>query len=271
MCVDDGCGVRTLIFGCIFGLFGLIGMLCMTAGYVANTNNNNALVSDVCATQGYTIVSKQCSYTCYCDSKGNNCRTCYYTCFDGFIFINITDIVNMYRIYVLTADHVADVNNYLSFNYPVGRPFTCYRTTQEPIDVRLTKYDANSSFIAGLVFLSLAAVILIVWIIVECCFSGPEILACLCFGICSRCSEYKIHRRRMKLEAENRKRLEEERLEEEERKARVSFAHDVEQPPTFDSNLPPYNPDALGGEIGEIGERPSAPSLTESQMTHNIV
>lgn len=157
----DSCGGRLIIFGSVFLLFGLIGMLCMTAGYVANTNNNNALISDTCITQAYSVVAKQCSYTCNCDSKGQNCHTCYYTCFDGFIFVNITNIVNSYRIYVLTADRVSDIDYTLSINYPIQKPFTCFRTTQQPISVRLSMYDANSSFIAGIVFLSFAAATLL--------------------------------------------------------------------------------------------------------------
>lgn len=264
MC-DSDCGFISIICGVIFGLFGVIGMLCMTAGYVANTNNNNALITDMCTTQAYSVVAKQCSYTCNCDSKGNNCHTCYYTCFDGFIFVNITNIVNMFRIYVLTADRVSDVDYYLSINYPVNKQFTCYRTTVEPIDVRLTRYDANSSFIAGIVFLSLAAATLVTYIIILCCLFASDIISCLCDGvICSRCSESKFRRQRKKLEAKNRKREEQERLEEEQRKARNSFIHDVEQPPPsppsiVEYNSSPYNPN--------YDAKPTAPPLTQSQMT----
>lgn len=107
------------------------------------------------------------------------------------------------------------------------------------------------------------------WIVVECCFSGPDIFDCLCEGICnccSRCSENKLRRQRKKLDAEKRQRLEAEQLEEE-RKARNSFIYDVTQPPAPSYSQSPYNPNAPIIS-GEEAAKPTAPPLTQSQMTY---
>ena len=200
--------LRLLIFGLLFLLFGLIGMLCMTAGYINNSNKNSQLVQGTCVTQSHAVIGKTCSYTCNCND--DICHTCYRPCYDGYINVNIQNIVTMAPIYIITLiSSPYDVNNYLTTFYPISGEFRCYYSgsNETSVQVQINLNDANSSFIAGLVFLSLAAVVLLIWIIFEMIAFCPSFLSSFgdyIAGCCGHCKkkylDYK--QKRKELEAE---------------------------------------------------------------------
>ena len=80
-----GCCCKLLVFGLPALVCALIGMLCLTAGYVSNSNKNSQLTKAMCGTLSYSIRARLCSYSCNCDNQGHNCQTCTYPCFDGYV------------------------------------------------------------------------------------------------------------------------------------------------------------------------------------------
>lgn len=177
MCYDsDSCRnnfcLRLLIFGGLFLLFGIIGLLCFTAGYVNNTNFNYGLTKTSCVTNSTYVVADTCSYTCNCDNNGKNCNTCYYTCYDGYVVAIITGITLGSPFEVVgNLKQYSDVSAYLNTNYPIRSSFSCYYNSNANItgqvQIYLNPKDAQSSYIAGLVFCGFAATVLLIWIIIE--------------------------------------------------------------------------------------------------------
>jgi len=283
MCDGDGC-CRLVIFGPIFLVFALIGMLCLTAGYVNNTNFNNNLSKGTCVTKSTYVLADTCSYTCNCvtDSQGHStCHTCYYTCYDGYVVAAIDGVTQGSAFEAVSSLQTTyDATNYLNANYPTGKLFTCYYTganSTGQVQVYLNPKDANSSYIAGLVFCGLAAAVLLAYVIVELIVCGPAL--CDCFASC--CYNCRRSRENRRLARETRHKTEkQERDQENERKELElelkkkeleiqkqqldqSFAA---RPEDFTPPPPMYNPNAYPptASSGEQLITPSAPPLSES-------
>jgi hypothetical protein len=183
---DDACCCSSVILGIIFGLFALIGMLCMTAGYVNNKNKNGNMVPAACQTLFSQIQTDSCYRSCCSTDSNGKCIGCYYVCYSGYVTASIENITVGSVLKVYTNDLYANVNAYLNVNYPNGRFFSCYYTYGSSVSLFLGLFDVQGPYIAGIVFLSLAALVLLIWIII----AFPWLLDCLggcCTGCCSRC------------------------------------------------------------------------------------
>jgi hypothetical protein len=178
MCDGDEC-CWSAILGSIFGVFALVGLLCMTAGYVNNRNKNGVMVLATCAVVSTQTLPDSCyNYCCYTDSD-NNCVSCYQPCFSGYVDASIPNITDGSTFKVFSDRAAINVNAYLSVNYKVGKLFSCFYTfSGSSVSIQLGLSDIQGPYIAGLVFLSLAAFVLIIWFIILC----PSILDC--FGAC---------------------------------------------------------------------------------------
>lgn len=172
----EGCDTLAFIFGGIALVFGIIGGACM-GSYAVNRDKNTQLVPATCIAQSYSIVSRTCFTSCNCDSKGSNCQSCPYTCFDAYVVTDIPDVVTGRLVLILNLRSASDALAYMQVNYPLTKPYPCYYSGSAAtanVDIRLFTYDSNSSFIAGLVFLGLASVVLLVWLIVVCVVCVPD-------------------------------------------------------------------------------------------------
>ena len=244
MCDDECCCCSTVILGPIFGVFALIGLLCMTAGYVNNMNMNNAMVAAVCQTMSYQIQPDSCYRGCCSTDSNGKCIGCYYTCYSGYVTASIQNITTGSTIKVYTNDLYNNVNAYLSVTYPTGKLFSCYYTyntkrassgvrkenlktnrmgkriekivqsIQHGVRLGLSKIqeikhgiidvknqnqkrsvtiflglnDVQGPYIAGLVFLGLAAAVGLVWLII----AFPFLIECFCGccgNMCEACSD----------------------------------------------------------------------------------
>jgi hypothetical protein len=175
----EGCATVALIFGSAFLVFGIIGGACM-GSYAVNRDKNTQLVPATCLAQTYSIVARTCFTTCNCDSKGANCHSCPYTCFDAYVVTDIADVVTGRAVLILNLRSAADALAYMQINYPLAKTYPCYYSgsaATADVDIRLFTYDSNSSFVAGLVFLGLACVVLLVWLIVACVIFLPVVLS----------------------------------------------------------------------------------------------
>ena len=237
MC-DNFC-VRLLIFGLPCLVFGLIGMLCFTAGFVANTNFNNGLSRATCITKSTQVKANTCSYKCNCDGDGN-CQTCHYTCYDGYVTAAIQSITLGTQFQVINSLKTSfDVSNYLDTNYPINSEFTCYYNSNVNTTGRLEIYlgpkDAQSSYIAGLVFCGFAATVLLVWIIVEiiiCIPSCMDSVSDCCNNIRRNGQMKKAERNRVK-EQKMANKLREEELTRSKEESYKPTKEDYEAPPAI--------------------------------------
>lgn len=189
MCDEECCCCSSVILGPTFGVFALIGMLCMTAGYVNNMNKNAAMVPATCNAISYQIQPDSCYRGCCSVDSNNKCIGCYYTCYSGFVTASIQDITPGSTFKVYTNDQYSNVNAFLSVNYPSGKLFSCFYTyTGSAVAIALGLNDVQGPYIAGLVFLGLAAAVGLVWLVI----AFPTLLSC-CFGCCSdmcdRCTD----------------------------------------------------------------------------------
>lgn len=196
MCVDDDtCCCSSVILGIIFGIFALIGLLCMTAGYVNNRNKNGNLVPATCQTISSETLPDSCYKSCcYFDSDGE-CVGCTYTCYSGYVKAAVENITAGSVLKVTTRDLYTDVNAFLNVYYPVGRLFSCYYTFGYSVSLYLGLYDIQGPYIAGIAFLALAALALLIWIILSvpwlyncCCSNCSNCCSSNCSGCCSGCS-----------------------------------------------------------------------------------
>lgn len=160
-----GCYCKLLVFGLPALVCALIGMLCLTTGYVGNSNKNAQLSEATCGTLSYSIRARLCSYTCNCDSQGKNCQTCTYPCFDGYIVVAIQNVVTGATILVTQGARASnDVLVLMQTNYPINGTFRCfYSGIGASAQVYLSMFDADTSFIVGLVFCGLACLFLLIW------------------------------------------------------------------------------------------------------------
>jgi len=196
-------GVIRLIVGIIVGICGLIGMLCLTAGYVANRNHNATQIPAECLCIDHLIVKSRCSYSCRCrtityDCGRTNlcsrtvCDTCYKDCYYGYVNLTIVNVVYDVFKYVIRYDHEHTVINYLNEHFPIGSSTKCYYDKDKHFDISFDLKDEEGPYVAGLVFCLLAALFLVAWGIFEltiliaycvnrCCFKhNKKSLAPLC-------------------------------------------------------------------------------------------
>jgi len=274
MCESFGC--RAVIFGSLFLLFGLIGMLCMTAGYVVNTNFDNGLKKTTCTTLSSYVLAAQCSYSCFCNSNGK-CQVCYYTCYNCWVVALIAGVTPGSTLQVASGlQSTIDATSFLSIDYPNNGTFTCYYNYNStgPVNIYLNQRDAQSSFVAGLVFCGLAAAVLLVWIIIEIVAFLPEILdtiegccgACFgacgaCFGACGTCRHNcatKLNRAK-----ENRRAAKEAKAVADARAAQIAFEEAERKRREFVPTAEDYAPPSTQAP-------PSAPPLRDSVVTENI-
>lgn len=214
-----GCGCRFLIFGLVFLGLGLIGMLCLTAGWINNSNLNDALTF---TDKAVTVTSQSWATTCsYCCSNSDGCDTCYRTCFYGVISLEIPNVTTPFTIDLQVVSGITernDVDVFLSTNFPIGKTFKCYYSGRgQSTHVQLQPNDSETSKIVGIVFCSFAAAVLVVWLIVEAIICMPD-----CLGSVSQCcSDCSIRRERSKRERDriaNDKRVAKEQREMEEQR-----------------------------------------------------
>jgi len=158
-------------------VFALIGLLCFTAGYVSNKKHNDNQVKAQCHFTEHDIREKQCSYSCTCRTSyypcGENqcssttCSTCYKTCYDGYVSIDIPDIVSSVWMFILNNDDFSVVQNELNVNYAIGSQTLCYYDKNDNQKISFGLKDSQSSYIVGIVFCSLAGIVLLIWGIIE--------------------------------------------------------------------------------------------------------
>jgi len=267
-CRDNFC-CRLVILGPITLLFGLVGMLCFTAGYINNSNFNSGLSKTTCTVRATSVVADTCYYTCNCDNDGKNCQSCPYTCYDGYVTASISGITLGSSFEVIHGFKFSnDVTNYLNTNYPNGTLFTCYYNTNANItgqaQIYLNPKDSQSSYIAGLVFCGLAATSLLIWIIIELFAFAPVLFGEIGEGISNCCysCRRKIDQRQAAIDDKQRYALEQdlERKRHELEKTDVTNVTPEDFIPPSYSNMPEqyYQPPV------NYSEKPSAPPLTES-------
>ena len=171
---------QRLIIGLVFIFLGLVGMLCLTAGYIANKTRNNSRIKATCVFTAHQIRHKLCSYQCNCVTKSYPCgeiichspycQTCYKDCYDGFVVVEIPDIVKDIWIYILHGDDDEGYHlNYLNTFYPIGDEHQCYydnttNTIRLSYDVLKNEQDP---YIAGIVLCAFAGGTLLVWSVIE--------------------------------------------------------------------------------------------------------
>lgn len=266
-CDEDDFGLRCLFLGIPFLVCGLIGMLCMTAGYVVNSNANNQLRVGNCVTQSWFIQQTRCTNTCCSKDHDGNCISCTFTCYNSVVYVNIADVAQNDPVTVAGgANTAADAQALLQVNYPIGGSFRCYyqvsNTSSVPIQLNLN--DAMSSYIAGLFFLSAAALILLVWIVIEFCIFGIPCIAG-CFDSCGDCCRNTRRQKREQKERERRERLEQE--EQMERQNQIKLQEDSEiaaaaviPPNAFEQPIPSapsgYDMGLRSSEMGLKKEEP---------------
>lgn len=180
MC-DSDCCVRALIFGLIALVFGLVGMLCMTAGYVNNTNFNDDITKATCVVVSSTVQAGTCTESCNCN--GNNCGICTFTCFNAIVTASIAGVTSGSTVEVVGGLLTpSDATAYLAADFPNGASFVCFYNTNAnntgQVSIFLSERNAESSFIAGLVFCGLTAATILIWIVVEIIVCGPDIADC---------------------------------------------------------------------------------------------
>ena len=182
MADDECCCCASWILGPLFGLFALIGLLCMTAGYLNNMNINGSMVHATCLSTSYQILPDSCYRSCCTtDSKGK-CVGCSYICYSGYVTASIENITTGTVFKAFTDDLYTNVNAYLTVHYPSGKLFSCYYTFGTSVSIFLGLTDVQGPYIAGLVFLGLAAAVGLVWLII----SIPYLFECFgdCCGVC---------------------------------------------------------------------------------------
>lgn len=185
------CKTRVSLF-LLFLIPGIIGMLCMTAGYVNFTNKNDRFVKATCECIKTQIVRDSCYDACCYHDKDNDCVGCYYDCYSGIVNADIENVtVKTYPINVYTSDYKNKVNAFLNVNYPIGKLFRCYYTFKnDHVVISVNKYNTLQPFIAGIIFLSISGLFLLFWIIFESCTCSPYCCGHLyeaCFDCCSHC------------------------------------------------------------------------------------
>lgn len=192
------CKIRLIFFG-LFLVPGLIGMLCMTAGYVNYNNKNEKYVSATCQCVSTQIINDRCYDSCCYRDDEDDCVGCYYDCYSGIVNADIENVtIKAYALKVYTNDYKNKVNAYLNVHYPLNKLFHCYYTFQDDnVVISLSMYNTFPPFVAGLVFLSISGIFLLIWLICECCTFGAILCDTLphccgniyecCFSCCSRC------------------------------------------------------------------------------------
>lgn len=275
MCTSNECRDNTccyfIIFGIIFVVFGLIGMLCFTAGYINNKNFNEQQTIATCTVVSSYVQSDTCSYSCNCD--GSSCSTCYYTCYNGVVYASIPSVTSSSPVTVVYyLDKSSQVTSYLQYRYPNGASFICYYNTNfqssGSVQIKLGLRDYTTSFYVGIVFCSLAAVTLLVFLIFMAYGYLPIFFECIgdcfvscCFTIKTRLNENKRNRQLKKKQREDIKKQQEiEKLERGQfETSQVSLSNEYVIPPQQQivATAPPLD------ESQKI--QPSAPPLRQSE------
>jgi hypothetical protein len=194
-------------------------MLCFTAGYINNKNFNEHQVYATCTVISSQVVSDRCSYSCNCDSKGQNCATCYYTCYNGWITVSIPAITQGTQVDVV--DHLQtsnDVTLYLQNKYPLGSSFGCYYNndvnTTGTVQVQLGLKDYITSYNVGLAFGGIAAVAVLIFIVLMAYGFLPLLFECIGDSFANCCGNIRRHKDQRRAVREGRRRVDELRKQE---------------------------------------------------------
>lgn len=204
-----GC-THVLVFGSIVLVFGIIMAGCFI-GATVNSNNNQRLVPASCKTESTAIVTTSCTNACCTFDANNQCMSCTYTCYDGYVTASIPNITTSTSFRACNYDFSSSVNAYLNVNFPVGRTFGCFYTFDgSVVSIRLSYYPVQTVWIAGYVMGGIAATALLVWIVWELVVWLPQI------DWCRPCNHIKAQRAAVKLQiatAQAREKREQEILE----------------------------------------------------------
>lgn len=165
--------IYRISFGITFGILAVVGLLCMTAGYVANKKFNRELKEAICKITAHDIIKRRCSYTCHChtiiinEQSHIRCRTCYRDCYYGYIIIEITNVINNFYKYIINYNQQGRVELYLNQYFPINSVRQCFYTKNEKPYIVFNKKNEEGPFIAGVCFLIVAGVVLFLWGVLE--------------------------------------------------------------------------------------------------------
>lgn len=165
----------------ILGIVLLVVALGCTIGWQVNKKNNDVLRETECRVVDHFILEETCSRQ-NCDDDGNNCRTVYYSCYTGYIDVDVyqtseaqTVIITLKRLrvgyYVRTRyyQHVVDTLSY----YPIQDLIPCYYQISSDANetstghVQLAEYPEQSVFITSLVFYGLVVIVIVFLIVYQ--------------------------------------------------------------------------------------------------------
>lgn len=174
------CGVSGLfhaIIGVVFLLFAIIGAFLIGLGWARGNEINAQLVAATCISDGYLVETGSCTVNCCTHDSDGDCVSCFRTCYNGYLLVNITGVANDARLFVgSTFVSRVSILADMTIAYPVAKAVACYydRTTAIPgietagVAVQWTLNYTYGFFIAAMVMFAFAATALLVWIIVVC-------------------------------------------------------------------------------------------------------
>lgn len=252
-------------------------------------------------TEAWSIQKGTCYVNCCSRDLSGNCLGCINTCYNGFVFATIANIAQHDLVSVVSnANTALDVQILLQNNYPIGGSFKCFYqnglwANSSAVPIQINMNNATSSYIAGLFFLSAAAFILLIWIIIEICYNGQACVECISDG-CSNCARNARNSRKARLDrkrirdeqkAEQKAKVEgfffggsnielstrseatvveqEERSQQEELRQAVMIPPNSQQPP---ASAPPAQ--ELGLRDSEVGIKKTTPTTEDSQTPASV-
>jgi hypothetical protein len=156
------CGVFKVLSIVFFGMCCIIGMACMIV-YSQRRDQNGMLTPGNCVVLSTAVLPDTCYRWCNCDNNNQNCVSCAYTCYKGYVFTGVIGVIGIARLQPYTNDLYYNVVQFMAVVFPDNKQFPCFYsgTNSTGVFITLSSYDAYSAYIAGLVFLSIACLILV--------------------------------------------------------------------------------------------------------------
>lgn len=159
MCNNGGCILIPLAI-----LFGFISMLTFVFGYSQYPIYGGNYKSGIAKVTGYDIDQTTCTRTCNCHKEGFRkvCDYCKYTCY----FAKINYSVNPDITFIIpSGPYDYEPSQSLYNSYPIGSELKLYYNDKSFVYGNNLNNTRNS-FIAGMVFIGLSALILLCLILV---------------------------------------------------------------------------------------------------------